>query len=311
MPIHIQYKPVDTKYKQKDKECIEINAGESKCTCQLHWQAQLSESANSERWPTSQEIQQGQILGNIEKRVEQLVVYQPIDTARNLLMEKDDRKNKTIKATIHQPQAILTTDASATNWGVTLKLYNPEEEISKKRITAFKIDSDNSLTSNYLNGGPAAVLHPKLSDKILEKVEDLGLQIQQFHIYEIDNTILHFLSRLATSGDYTLRSEVLLDVLSQFQVKPTIDMLNNRRNRKFKRFMSVTQERWAVTQDSLSMSWKSEIPYLHPPIPLIPATLSKLKREGVQALLIVPNLLSQPWWPELKSLMSRFKTLGK
>jgi hypothetical protein len=59
------------------------------------------------------------------------------------------------------------------------------------------------------------------------------------------------------------------------------------------------------------MSWKSEIPYLHPPIPLIPATLSGLKREGVQALLIVPNWPTQPWWPELKSMMSRFMILGE
>ncbi|KAA6367189.1 MAG: putative reverse transcriptase, partial [Streblomastix strix] len=259
--------------------------------------------------------------------------------------KKKKEENKPIRPTIHQPQAILTTDASATSWGATLKLQNPEEEVwfqwdwsdkwklssskqreraavlcaltryehflRRQRVTALKIETDNSVSSFNLNRGAAAVSLQRLTDKILEKLEDLGLQIQAFHIHGIENTIPDSLSRLATSGDYSLRSEVLLEVLSQFQVKPTIDMFSNRRNRKFKRFVSVTRDRWAVTQDSLSMSWKSEIPYLHPPIPLIPATLSKLKREGVQALLIVPNWPSQPWWPELRSMMSRFMILGE
>ncbi|KAA6369187.1 MAG: hypothetical protein EZS28_035288 [Streblomastix strix] len=254
-------------------------------------------------------------------------------------------ENKPNRATIHQPQAILTTDASATSWGATLKLQNPEEEIwfqgdwsdkwklsssnqresavvlcaitcsehflKRQRVTALKIETDNSVASFKLIRGAAAISLQQLSDKILEKVEDLEQQIQSFHIHGIENIIPDSLSRLATSGDYSLRSEVLQEVLSQFQVKPTIDMFSNRRNRKFKRFVSVTQDRWAVTQDSLSMSWRSEIPYLHPPIPLIPATLSKLKREAVQALLIVPNWPSQPWWPELKIMMSTFMILTK
>ncbi|KAA6375152.1 MAG: putative reverse transcriptase, partial [Streblomastix strix] len=254
-------------------------------------------------------------------------------------------ENKPIRVAIHQPQVILTVDASASSWVATLKLQNPEEEIwfqadwsdkwklsssnqretaavfcaltcsehflKSQRVTVPKIERDNSETSFNLNRGAAAVSLQKLIEKILEKVEDLGLQIQSLHVQGIENTTPDSLSRLATTRDYSLQSEVLVEVLSQFQVKPTIDMFSNRRNCKIKRFVSVTQDRWAVTLNFLSMSWKSEIPYLHPPIPLIPATLSKLKRQGVQALLIVPNWPSQPWWPELRSMMSRFMILGE
>ncbi|KAA6397562.1 MAG: hypothetical protein EZS28_006917 [Streblomastix strix] len=76
------------------------------------------------------------------------------------------------------------------------------------------------------------------------------------------------------------------------------------------RFVSVAQDRWTATHDSHSMSQRSEIPFLQSPIPLIPATLNKLNREGVQALPIVPNLPSQPYWSELKSIKSRFMILG-
>ncbi|KAA6379565.1 MAG: hypothetical protein EZS28_024905, partial [Streblomastix strix] len=259
--------------------------------------------------------------------------------------KKKIEENKSIRATIHQSQAILTTDASATSWGATLKLQNPEEEIwlqgdwsdkwklsssnqretaavlcaltrsehflRRQRVTALKIEIYNSMTSFNLNREAAAISPQKLTNKILEKVEDLRPQIQAFHIHGKENMIPNSFSRLATSGDYSLRSEVLLEVLSQISVKPTKDMYSNRRSRKFKRFVSATHDRWAATQDSLSMSWKSEIPYLIPLISPIPATLSKLKREGVQALLNVPNWPSRPWLPVLKSMMSRFMIQGE
>ncbi|KAA6354458.1 MAG: hypothetical protein EZS28_050015, partial [Streblomastix strix] len=60
-------------------------------------------------------------------------------------------------------------------------------------------------------------------------------------------------------------------------------MFANRRNRKFKRFMTLVLDNWAMGQDCLSHPWSGEVPYLHPPIPMIQATLNKAKQEAVTA----------------------------
>jgi hypothetical protein len=84
-----------------------------------------------------------------------------------------------------------------------------------------------------------------------------------------DNKIADALSRLAKSGDYEIRQEVLEEALDHLQIRPTVDIFSNRRNRKCRRFYSLVPDPWALGQDGLTASWENEVPLLHPPIPLI------------------------------------------
>jgi FAD/FMN-containing dehydrogenase len=102
-----------------------------------------------------------------------------------------------------------------------------------------KIETDNSATSYNLNRGAAAASLHKLTDRILKIAEDLNIQIHSFHIKGKSNIIPDSLSRLATSGDYSLKEEILHEALMMLRIKPTVDMFANRRNKKFRRFASL------------------------------------------------------------------------
>jgi hypothetical protein len=110
-------------------------------------------------------------------------------------------------------------------------LTRSEPFLRNKQITSLKIETDNSTAAYNINRGASAISLHKLTDKILELIENMNLQIHAFHIPGKTNIIPDSLSRLATSGDYSLREEVLQEILQQFKIRPTIDMFSNRRNR--------------------------------------------------------------------------------
>ncbi|KAA6357873.1 MAG: hypothetical protein EZS28_046601, partial [Streblomastix strix] len=161
-----------------------------------------------------------------------------------------------------------------------------------------------------LNRGAAAISLLKLTDRILEVAEDLNLQIHAFHILGKENTIPVSLSRLATTGDYSLKEENLHEVHLTLTISPSIDMFPNRRNRKFRRFVSLSQDKWAVAQDCLSILWQLEVLYLLPSILLMQKTPNKLTEEKEQALTILLYQISQPLRPVLMKMASRLIILG-
>ncbi|KAA6383384.1 MAG: hypothetical protein EZS28_021091 [Streblomastix strix] len=95
------------------------------------------------------------------------------------------------------------------------------------------------------------------------------------------------------------------------RIKPTADMFANRRNKKFRRFVSLVQDNQAIAQDCLSIPKGQELPYLHPPIPLIQPTINKVIRERITAVLVVPYWPAQPWWPSVNRIMKIFVIVGE
>ncbi|KAA6373592.1 MAG: hypothetical protein EZS28_030882, partial [Streblomastix strix] len=114
------------------------------------------------------------------------------------------------------------------------------------------------------------------------------------HVPGKENTVADSLSRLETSGDYMINPEILAEALDQLQVRPSIDVFANRRNRQCKRFCSLIADPWAVKQDGLSLAWNKEVPLIHPPIPLIQRSLNKISNEGCLAVFIHPRWTAQP-----------------
>ncbi|KAA6395481.1 MAG: hypothetical protein EZS28_008992 [Streblomastix strix] len=218
--------------------------------------------------------------------------------------------NIPIQATIVQPHAILATDANQTHWGSTLKLFNHAQEVwylgkwsqnwhltssnqreaaailcallrsetflKERQIKSLKIQTDNLSASFNINRGSAAVVQAKKVDRTLDVAENFNLQLHAFHIPGETNKIPDSLSRLATSGDYSLLQEVFEEAKRALKTRLSIDRFSNRQNRKLKQFVCITADSWAVGQDCLLLPWKGELPYIHPPIPLIQATLNNL-----------------------------------
>ncbi|KAA6393078.1 MAG: hypothetical protein EZS28_011396 [Streblomastix strix] len=197
-------------------------------------------------------------------------------------------KNKPIQTTIAQSEAILATEASL-----------------PKKIEPLNIETDNSSSAFNINKGAAAVALAKQVDRTLETAENCNIQLHTYFIPGTQNKILDSLSRLATSGDYVINQQILNEALHILKVKHSIDLFSNRKNRRFKRFVNMIRESWAVVHDSLSISWRGEVPQIHPPIPLIQAVLNKLEKEKITALMVDPNWISQSWWSNFMKSTSK------
>ncbi|KAA6316509.1 MAG: hypothetical protein EZS28_055250, partial [Streblomastix strix] len=133
----------------------------------------------------------------------------------------------------------LTSSNQREAAGILCAFRSSETYLRERQIRSLKIETDNSSAAYNINRGSAAVALVKLTDRILETAEDLNLQLHAFHIPGKLNAIPDSLSRLATSGDYQIHQNVLMEALFALQVHPSIDMFANRRNRKFRRFMTL------------------------------------------------------------------------
>ncbi|KAA6364103.1 MAG: hypothetical protein EZS28_040369 [Streblomastix strix] len=53
-------------------------------------------------------------------------------------------------------------------------------------------------------------------------------------------------------------------------------------------FMSTIIGLGQIAIDALNQVWKKEFPCIHPPIPLLPAVLKKIREEQIEAMIIAP-----------------------
>ncbi|KAA6371076.1 MAG: hypothetical protein EZS28_033398 [Streblomastix strix] len=91
---------------------------------------------------------------------------------------------------------------------------------------------------------------------------------------------------------------------------PTIDLFILHFNNLLPRFMSTIRRHGDIAIDALNQTWKMELPWIHLPIPLLPAVLQKIREEQIEAMIIVPLRPGQIWYTELVNENSQFLMLG-
>ncbi|KAA6330512.1 MAG: hypothetical protein EZS28_053491, partial [Streblomastix strix] len=50
--------------------------------------------------------------------------------------------------------------------------------------------------------------------------------------------------------------------------------------------------------DALNQTWKKELPWIHPPIPLLPAVLKRIREKQIEAMIIAPLWPGKLWYTE-------------
>ncbi|KAA6366771.1 MAG: hypothetical protein EZS28_037702, partial [Streblomastix strix] len=121
-----------------------------------------------------------------------------------------------------------------------------------------------------------------------QKIEKLGIQIQITHLPGIRNEIADALSRLSRAGDYKLKEKIFRQTCLQMNLNPTIDLFSQYFNNLLPRFMLTIIGHGETAIDALNQTWKKELPWIHPPIPLLPAVLKKIREEQIEAMIIAP-----------------------
>ncbi|KAA6378723.1 MAG: putative Transposon Ty3-I Gag-Pol polyprotein [Streblomastix strix] len=207
------------------------------------------------------------------------------------------------------PEAILTTDASQWGWGGVFQIREQaeiivhEHNLLKNKVTAIRVQTDNSSTSYNLRRQAAAAPLATMTARILTWAEDHNIQLQPVHIPGILNRTADALSRLSRSGDYFILPSRAQRIMKSLGVQPTLDVFATRKSKILKRYCSPKIDSKALARDGLQVSWKNETPWLHPPIPLIGQCLQKILQQQVQqAIIITPDWKAQFWRPLLDKL---------
>ncbi|KAA6388604.1 MAG: hypothetical protein EZS28_015870 [Streblomastix strix] len=136
------------------------------------------------------------------------------------------------------------------------------------------------------------------------------MQIQITHLPGVRNEIADALSRLQRAGDYKLKEKIFQQTCLQMNLNPTIDLFSQHFNNLLPRFMSTTRGHGETAIDALNQTWKKELPWIHPPIPLLPAIQKKIKEEQIEAMIIAPLWPGQIWYKELVNENAQSLMLG-
>ncbi|KAA6374301.1 MAG: hypothetical protein EZS28_030172 [Streblomastix strix] len=241
------------------------------------------------------------------------------------------------------PQMTMPTDAAPSGWGSTLereiemaaiahgtwskkqaKLTSKNSEIKaitqgyrnfarvlkNSRIQSLANRSDNSTAVFDIRKWRVSTSLIKEIKQVHQTIEKLGIQIQIIHLAGVKNEIADALSRLSRAGDYKLKEKIFQPTCHQMNLNPTIDLFSQHFNNLLLRFMSTIRGLGEVVIDALNQTQKKKHPRIHPPIPLLPTVLTKIREEQIEATLIVPLRLGQIWYTELLNENAQSLMLG-
>ncbi|KAA6402962.1 MAG: hypothetical protein EZS28_001504 [Streblomastix strix] len=240
-------------------------------------------------------------------------------------------------------QMTMTTDEAPSSWGLTLerqlemiamahgtqnkrqvKLLSNNREIKTitqglrsftkilkiLRIQSLAIRSDNSTAVFDIGKWRASISLIIEIKQVHYTTEKLGIQIQITHLPGGKNEIADVLSRFLRAGDYKLKEKIFLQTCLQMNLNSTIDLFSQHFNNLLLRFMSSIRGLGEIAIDTLNQTWKMELPWIHPRIPLLPAVLKKIREEQTEAMIIAPLWPGQIWYTELVNEYAESLMLG-
>ncbi|KAA6376166.1 MAG: hypothetical protein EZS28_028307 [Streblomastix strix] len=93
-------------------------------------------------------------------------------------------------------------------------------------------------------------------------------------------------------------------------LNPAIDLFSQHFNNLLPRFMTTITGYGKIAIYALSQAWKKEFPWIHPPIPLLPAVLKNIGEQRIEEMIIAPLWPSQIWYTELVNENAQSLMLG-
>ncbi|KAM4037388.1 ELMO domain-containing protein 3 isoform 1-T2 [Anomaloglossus baeobatrachus] len=223
--------------------------------------------------------------------------------------------------------AVVTTDASLSGWGAVFLhhraqgTWTPIEsslQINVLEIRAvylalkafhrwlegrqIRIQSDNATAVAYINhqGGTRSRQAFQEVRRILLWAEATASTISAVHIPGVENWEADFLSRQGMdAGEWSLHPDVFREICRRWGT-PDVDLMASRHNNKVPAFMARSQDHRALAADALVQDWSQfRLPYVFPPLVMLPRVLRKIRSDCRRAILVAPDWPRRSWYPDL------------
>ena len=103
-------------------------------------------------------------------------------------------------------------------------------------------------------------------------------------------------------AEWCLKRDIFVKALKFLKVMPVIDLFASRLNYQIDKYASFRPDPEAFCVDAFSICW-NETFYAFPPFCIISRVLEKVKREGANGVIVVPDWPSQTWFYALQELI--------
>ena len=233
-----------------------------------------------------------------------------------------------LSAPFHPPQPDLSlhTDASLTGWGAHLSQNHAQGKWTSLqrrlhinvlellaihygllslcqglRNVCILIQSDNMTALSYISkkGGTRSQQMCNIALDCWDWAVSRGITLITAHIPGIENSEADTLSRqFQDPADWMLNPQVFSRI-TKVMGKVTLDLFANLWNRQVPRFYAWKPQPHAIGLDSLAHPWPLKGGYAFPPWILIPKIIQKIRREGVEVILIAPIWPKTCWYSHL------------
>ena len=234
------------------------------------------------------------------------------------------------------PDLIIETDASLTGWGACCKgvrsggLWSREEQ--ERHINALElhavilavksfaknrkgieilIRTDSSTAMAYINhlGGTHSSVLNELAFGLWTWTMERNIFLRAEHLPGLRNIIADEESRSVRDRcDWMIHPRVFAH-LQQAMGPLEVDMFASRLTHQLPRFFSWRPDPLAEATDAFAQSWREFRGYANPPWCLLLTTLSKIREQEAQVLLIAPVWKTQPWYPLVLEMLVDFPRL--
>lgn len=223
----------------------------------------------------------------------------------------------------------IFTDASDLGWGITngssssggrWSIEEKDKHINIRELKAVEIGiisytkntcpkhirimSDNTTAIAYINnmGGICSLECDELAKSVWLYCKSIGTYLSAAFIPGKENIIADKKSRSFNDAiEWQLNPEIF-DHITSISFLPDIDLFASRINHQLPRYVSWHPDPNAIAIDAFSFKWNSGKYYIFPPFSIIGRVVNKIRREGTQCILIVPDWPSQFWYPLVRKV---------
>ena len=225
---------------------------------------------------------------------------------------------------------VIMTDASSAGWGAICNnsriggRWNAEEygnHINFLELLAvnhalkafcktvsnthIQIKSDNSCTVSYLShmGGIRSEQCNRLAKDIWIWCMNRNIWLSATHVPGSENDADSESRKFNENVEWKLNETIFAEIVRIWGLR-SIDMFATRLNKQVDQFVSWKPDPDAIAVDSFSLNWaKYDLIYAFVPFSLIGRTLSKLRQDSGEMILIAPIWVTQNWFPAAMEML--------